>query len=86
MAFVLVVLGSKLPAPLHTAPVAMLKLPFRVTAALLPQTTRSRPAFTVGAAVMVQVTWSLTALQVPLPTELKVKVAVPAVRSAAVGV
>ena len=50
----LVVLGSKLPAPpLHTPPVAVVKLPLSTTAALLPHTVRSRPAFTVGAGVMV---------------------------------
>ena len=35
---------------------------------------------------MVKVTWSLTALQLPLPTVVSVSVAVPAARSAALGV
>ena len=35
---------------------------------------------------MLYVTWSLTALQLPLPTVVSVKVTVPAVRSAALGV
>ena len=44
------------------------------------------PAFTVGPGVIVQVTWSPTALHRPLPAEVKVRVTVPAVRSAALGV
>ena len=36
--------------------------------------------------MIVQVTWSLTALQRPLPAEVNVRLTVPAVRSAALGV
>src|SRR5690606_8074909 len=46
----------------------------------------SAPAFAVGAGVMVHVTWSLTAEQRPLPTVARVRVTLPAVRSAALGV
>ena len=87
MAPMLVVLGSKVPAPpLHTAPEATVKEPESSVAALLAQSTRSTPAFAVGAGVMVQVTWSLTALQVPLPAEVRVSVTLPAASSAALGV
>jgi hypothetical protein len=47
---------------------------------------RSAPAFAVGVGVMMKVTASLTALQLPLPAVVKVSVTVPAVRSAALGV
>jgi hypothetical protein len=60
--------------------------PFKVTTALFAHTVRSAPAFAVGAGVMVNVTWSLTALQLPLPTVVRVSVTVPAVRSASLGV
>src|SRR5688572_22158803 len=82
-----VVLGSKVPAPpLQIPPVAMVKEPFRLAAPLLAQSVWSLPALAVGAAVIVKVTSSLTALQVPLPTVVSVRVTVPAVRSAALGV
>ena len=83
----LVVLGLKLPAPpLHTAPVATVKLPLREATALLAQSVWPGPALAVGAGVMVKVTWPATGLQVPLPVEVSVSVTVPAVRSAALGV
>ena len=83
----LVVLGSKVPAPpLHTPPVATVKEPFKATAALFAHTVRSAPAFAVGEGVMMKVTLSLTALQLPLPAVVSVSVTVPAVRSAALGV
>ena len=62
------------------------KEPESSAAALLAHSTRSTPAFAVGAGVMVQVTWSLTALQVPLPAEISVRVTLPAASSAALGV
>ena len=82
-----VVLGSKLPAPpLQIPPVATVKDPASATAALFPHTVRSTPAFAVGAGVMAKVTWSLTALQFPLPVVVSVNVTVPAVTSALLGV
>ena len=60
--------------------------PFSTASALLAQRVWSAPAFAVGACVMVQVTWSFTALQVPLPAEVSVNVTLPAVISAALGV
>src|SRR5690606_9174939 len=87
VAFILPALGLKVPLrPLHTAPVATVKLPARVAVALFAQRLWSGPAFTVGAGVMVYVTWSLTALQRPLPALVSVRVTVPAARSAALGV
>src|SRR5690606_41479498 len=83
----LVVLGSKVPfPPLHTPPVATVKAPAKVVTGLFAQSERSAPAFAVGAGVMVHVTWSLTAEQRPLPTVARVRVTLPAVRSAALGV
>src|SRR5690606_6875305 len=58
----------------------------RVAVALFAQRLWSGPAFTVGAGVMVYVTWSLTALQRPLPALVSARVTVPAARSAALGV
>ena len=52
-----VVLGSKLPLPpLHTPPVAIVKLPFKAATGLLLHSVWSTPAFTVGAGVMLKVT------------------------------
>jgi len=52
-----VVLGSKVPLPpLHTPPVAMENAPDNPAEALFAQSTRSAPAFAVGAAVMLKVT------------------------------
>lgn len=83
----MVVLGSKLPLPpLHTAPVAKVKLPFSEATGLLAQRVWLAPAFAVGAGVIKYVTWSVTALQLLLPVEVKVSVTVPAVISAALGV
>ena len=80
-------LGLKVPMPpLQVAPVATLKLPASVATALFEQRLWSTPAFTVGAGVIRYVTWSFTALQRPLPVVVKVRVTVPAVRSAALGV
>jgi hypothetical protein len=82
-----VVLGLKEPLPpLQTPPVATVNEPFSVATGLLVQSDWSGPAFAVGAGVMLYVTSSLTALQLPLPAEVSVSVTVPAVISAAVGV
>src|SRR5690606_35293936 len=83
----LVVLGSNVPLPpLHTPPVATVKAPAKVVTGLFAQSTRSAQALAVGAGVIVQVNWSLTALQRPLPAVVSVRVTVPAARSEAVGV
>ena len=72
MAFTLVVLGSKVPAPpLHTAPVATVKLPFSCVAALLAHSTLLGPAFTVIGGVKVTFMLSFTALHTPLPVVVK---------------
>ena len=59
---------------------------FNTALALLAHRVWSAPAFTVGDGVMVQVTWSLTGLQLPLPAEVRVSVTMPAATSAALGV
>ena len=59
---------------------------FSVAVPLFPQRVWSTPAFTVGAGVMVKCTWSVTALQVPLPAEVRVSVNPPDEISAALGV
>ena len=55
-------------------------------AALLAHTAPSAPAFTTGAGVKAICTWSVTALQVPLPVVVNVRVITPAAISAEVGV
>ena len=82
-----VVLGSNVPLPpLQMPPVAIENEPERFTDGAFAHRTRSRPAFAVGAGVIVQVTWSLTALQFPLPVVVSVSVTNPALRSATLGV
>ena len=83
----MVLFGVKLPRPpLHTPPVAPLTLPFKGMLALFAQKEAAAPAFTTGAAVKFKVTLLLTALHVPLPVVVSVRVTLPFAISAAVGV
>ncbi len=80
-------LGAKVPLPpLQTPPVATVTLPFKAALALFEQSEMFAPALAVGAGVIVYVTWLLTALQLPLPAEVRVKVTLPFAISPAVGV
>ena len=83
----LVVLGSKLPAPpLQMPPVATVNEPFRGATALLAQSVWSVPALAVGAGVKVMSTLSVTAAQGPLPVVVRYRRSEPEATSAAVGV
>lgn len=85
MAFSVVLPGAKVPVPpLHVAEVADPPMvPFRV-AALPAQIDWSGPAFTVAGGLMEMMTLSVTAAHGPVV--VKIKVTVPAVTSAALGV
>src|SRR5690606_35697466 len=72
--------------PLHCTPVAPVTVAFSTASALLAQRVWSAPAFTVGAGMMVKVTWSVSARQSPLPAVVRVSVTLPAAISAALGV
>ena len=72
--------------PDHEPPVAMVTIPFKDASGLLAPTTISVPAFAVGAVVIVIKISSETALHVPFPVEVNVKVTLPADISATEGV
>jgi hypothetical protein len=87
VAFIVVVLGEKAPAPDHIAPVATVNEPLSVMAGLLPHTGAGAPAFTVGLGVMVTVIGVETPAQLlELPVVVNVSTAVPAAISAAEGI
>ena len=79
---------AKVPVPLlvQMPPVAVVTDPRRLTVALLAHTVLSIPALTVGALVMVSTIISETAVQVPFPVVVSVRVIVPLAVSALLGV
>ena len=80
--------GEKVPLPDvdQEPPDATVTLPLKVTFALLAQTVWSVPAFAVGDVVIVITIASETAVHVPFPVVVSVRVTVPAILSAALGV
>ena len=79
--------GLKEPLPpLHRPPVAPLTVPASWALGWLAQLVSAGPASASGAGVMVMTTWSLTGLLLPLPTDVRVRVTLPAAISAALGV
>ena len=77
--------GLNVPWPVHRPPPAPVTDPASCTAGSLAQEVSGAPASTTGAGVIMSVMASLTALQVPLPTVVRVRVTDPAAISAAVG-
>ena len=78
-------LNDPLP-PLQRPPVAPLTVPASWALGWLAQLVSAGPASASGAGVMVMTTWSLTGLLLPLPTDVRVRVTLPAAISAALGV
>ena len=80
--------GEKVPVPelVHCPPEATNTDPFNDTFALFPQTDWSMPALDDGGGVIVMTVVSLTALQVPLPDEVRISVTLPETLSAAEGI
>ena len=83
-----VALGANVPVPEadHTAPVATVNEPLRVTTALFAHTVWLGPGLAVGAGVMVMVIWLVTERHPPLFVVVSVSRTLPAELSAALGV
>ena len=84
-AFKVCLLGLKLPLPPTHSALLLVALPASCTAELLEHIVWSTPAFTTGAAPIVNNTLSETELQIPLFVEVNVKLTVPFAISVAVG-
>ena len=79
--------GENKPSPPdHCPPAAKFTKPLRFTVALLPHTVWLLPALDIGAGAYVMITWSDTGKHVPLPDDVKVRVTLPLLISAALGV
>ena len=82
-----VLFGENDPAPPdHAPPDAIVIFPASVVAVLFAHFVWSTPAFAVGGAEKVIVTWSVTAVHVPFPVVVRVSVTLPFEVSVAVGV
>ena len=79
--------GLKVPVPLvaHVPPVATVTEPLNAMDVVLAQTVRSTPASDVGPGIIDTLTVLVTGLHPPLLVEVTVKVTVPALISAALG-
>ena len=84
----MVLFGENVPVPEvdHIPPLATVTAPFRLTVALLAQTVTLLPASAVGAWLNVMVMLLDTGAQAPLFLEVRVRVTLPAVVSALLGI
>jgi hypothetical protein len=83
-----VLLGMNVPDPVlvHIPTLATDITPLIETFGLAEQVVLSGPALAVGASEIVTIIWSVAATQLPLPVVVNVRVTVPAVVSASLGV